>query len=270
MIATRRSLCLTWTLFVVMPASRVLEARLTETTRHLQNKNTFIEEEVCQTDNSGNFGKSTSHNVSILYTFEMDILVSGESSSILPAFENKLSALLLPDCFHECHRSGLRIKSNLNSRASEDITGISATPEDNETGACGVSSIGTKCLSIEGGLTIYLNETYVFDATESIALVEEAFNTIMENEEITSAHPDLVSLTFVNAPELQKSLLDRKTHTLHVATSLPNIGDHIYTFGWYTAIVIFAVAALFAAIYIGRNNDFEKGRKDKKKGEQKK
>lgn len=163
MMATRCTLCLTWTLFVTMLASRVLEARLMTTTRHLNHKNIFIEEEetesdihFCHTDNFGNFGKRTSHIISILYQFEMEILDSAESSTILPAFEKTLNSLLLPNCFHECQPSGGKIKSTAYTRSrASDIIGISTAPEDSEIGRnqSGVN----ETLSLSKMVNIFMN-----------------------------------------------------------------------------------------------------------------
>lgn len=153
---------------------------------------------------------------------------------------------------------------------------ISSFLKSRHEGACdNVSSLGTKCLSIEGELTLYLNETFssehVIDATETIALMEGAINAIMDNDTITSAHPDLVELTFLNGPKFQELLLDRKTHTLNVVTSLDKIGDTIYTYGWYAAMVLYVVAAVFATIYMRRKGDLkQQNKKNTKKGKQEK
>lgn len=154
----------------------------------------------------GSFGSTTTNTIEVAYNYEMEVVKTADMEGVLSALETGVSNALLGSLFAGCS-TGRRATEEYEQRLLIDspIMGLSALPDDLETGTCSASGDEAKCSSIEGRLTVYMSTGLRrrLIASENVNKVAgAAIKTAMAGD-LASVHPDIIGIKYLGDGTVQ-------------------------------------------------------------------
>jgi len=167
----------------------------------------------------GSFGDTaTTENIEIPYKYEVRYktdsidgsdVVDSVMSAIEIALSNSIYSALFLNCGTDVNTrrttvqgkntiaSGESLQQKISSRRLIEMIGMSADPNDTTTmDKC--SFLTPECKVIEGALTVFISNSNAIDGGVMISNIISLIQNIFDSGSLLSAHPSILSLSFVN------------------------------------------------------------------------